>query len=528
MATSASASASAQPGPFPAHITDALFHHAIDQSAIAVSITDAAANILYVNQAFCAITGYSAAEVVGRNQSLLSYRSTPKSVYQELWQALIAGRPWSGRLLNRRKDGRPYVAELTVTPLAPRHDAEGGAHYLGMHWDATEAHRLGRQLANHKQLIESVISVAPVAVALLDSGGRVVLDNPAYRRIAAELGVAEPAHEVMSALQQSLGETFHHAVTHRRTLSNHELCFQRAGGREARWYACSLAWFEERSTLPDAYYGDDCTDYQLLVMHDISASKRQEEALRLAAMRTMLSEGELNQSLRETLAGAVFQLQGPVNLIAAAATLHRRRSGQSGGFDALAQALADAQAAGEQAIATLQAAMPPAPEEPGGPVNLNEVLRDVLMLETEILLSAGITVDWRPAHVLPSVQGDPAALRNLFRQLVGNAVEAMNVRGWNARALFIGTAARDGVVEVEIVNTGPGIPEALRLKVFEPFFSTKPARGGARGVGLSLAQEIVSRHRGMLEIDPRHAGGCRLLVNFPAARAVAVDAEMQG
>lgn len=498
----------------PAPFADAVFHDAVEQSAIAISITDSSARILYVNPAFCAITGYSAEAVLGKKQSLLSYKSTPREVYQAMWAALNAGKAWSGRLLNRRSDGTPYVAELTVTPMRSSF-GESAARFLGMHRDATELHRVDQQLANHKQLIESVVAVAPVAVALLDSSGRVVLDNPAYQRVVADMKVAEPASAVLRALRESLGEAYEYAVQHRRPLLNHELRFERPGG-ESRWYACSLSWFEERSTHPDAFYIDERSDYQLLVMHEISASKRQQEALRLAAMRTMLSEGELNQSVREALSGAIFQLQGPVNLIAAAAALQRRRVGANG--DPLVAALTDAQRAGEEAIATLQAAMPPAPMLASGPVNLNEVLRDVLMLETEALLSAGVTVDWVPENVLPSVMGDPSDLRTLFRQLVVNAIEAMNVRGWSERSLAIATVARDGDVEVDITDTGPGIPEALRLKVFEPFFSTKKSHGGARGVGLSLAQEIVSRHCGVLEFDSRHKGGCHVRVSFPRAR----------
>lgn len=141
---------------------DTVFHDAVEQSAIAISITDANARILYVNPAFCAITGYTVAEVVGQQQSLLSYKSTPKAVYQAMWQAVKVGQPWTGRLLNRRRDGSPYVAELTVTPLRSSAGGNTPTHYLGMHWDATEQHRLAQQLTNHKQLIESVVSVAPI------------------------------------------------------------------------------------------------------------------------------------------------------------------------------------------------------------------------------------------------------------------------------------------------------------------------------------------------------------------------------
>ncbi|MBR0568427.1 nitrogen fixation negative regulator NifL [Azoarcus sp. L1K30] len=505
------------PDSMQAVFADAVFHDAVEQSAIAISITDGNAHILYVNPAFCAITGYAPGEVVGKRQSLLSYKSTPRSVYQKMWQALRAGQSWTGRLLNRRRDGSPYVAELTVTPLRSSVSREDEVRYLGMHWDATEEHRLAQQLGNHKQLIESVISVAPVAVALLDVDGKVVLDNPAYRRIVSDMRVAEPAHAVMDELRRSLGDDFGRALAHRRALLNHELCFD-LGVSDPRWYSCSVTWFEERHTSPDAFYGDGCSDYMLLVMHDISASKRQQEALRIAAMRAMLSEGEFNQSLREALSGAIFQLQGPVNLIAAAASLQRRRAGGAAGGDALSRALADAQRAGEQAIATLQSAMPAEPEAPSGLVSLNEVLRDVLMLETESFLSAGVTVDWHPAHVLPSVQGNPTALRNLFRQLVANAVEAMNVRGWKERSLSVSTELIGQDVCVVVSDSGPGIPEALRLKVFEPFFSTKQTRSAGRGVGLSLAQEIVSRHRGMLKIDPEHTNGCCIRVSFPSMR----------
>ena len=91
-----------------------LFRKAVEQAALAISITDARANILYANGAFQRITGYGQDEILGHNESILSYRVTPKLVYETLWAQIQRQRPWNGLLVNKRKDGNRYLAELTI------------------------------------------------------------------------------------------------------------------------------------------------------------------------------------------------------------------------------------------------------------------------------------------------------------------------------------------------------------------------------------------------------------------------------
>jgi nitrogen fixation negative regulator NifL len=162
-----------------------VFMAAVEQSSVAISITDAEAKILYVNAAFCEVTGYCLDEVLGRNESILSDKNTPSDIYKEMWASLVARRAWSGRLVNRRKDGTRYLADLTISPVTDVVD--GSLFFLGMHRDVTALHRLVRELRNQKLLVETVVNSAPMAFALLDTERRVVLDNLEYsgQRVAA-------------------------------------------------------------------------------------------------------------------------------------------------------------------------------------------------------------------------------------------------------------------------------------------------------------------------------------------------------
>jgi PAS domain S-box-containing protein len=90
---------------------------ALQASANAIAITDAEANFMWVNPAFSNLTGYNVEEVIGQSPRLLKSGLVDPAVYEDLWKTILAGRPWSGELINRRKDGSVYPEEQTITPV---------------------------------------------------------------------------------------------------------------------------------------------------------------------------------------------------------------------------------------------------------------------------------------------------------------------------------------------------------------------------------------------------------------------------
>ncbi|NOQ14079.1 MAG: transporter substrate-binding domain-containing protein [Methyloprofundus sp.] len=109
---------------------------AVTQSANIVIITNHKGIIEYVNPKFSEITGYSSEEVIGNTPGLLKSGLTDKSVYTDLWNALLAGEKWQGEFLNRKKNGELYWAWDSVAPI---HDERGEiTHFVAVETDYTE------------------------------------------------------------------------------------------------------------------------------------------------------------------------------------------------------------------------------------------------------------------------------------------------------------------------------------------------------------------------------------------------------
>jgi two-component system NtrC family sensor kinase len=123
---------------------------------------------------------------------------------------------------------------------------------------------------------------------------------------------------------------------------------------------------------------------------------------------------------------------------------------------------------------------------------------------------AGTRIVRELAPDLPEIQADPAQLKQVFVNLVVNAVQAMPAGG----TLTVGTQVVDAMVSLVIKDTGSGINEETLPKIFLPFFTTKDVSEGT-GLGLAVVHGIVTSHGGSIEVQSQPGAGSRFEVRLP-------------
>jgi|GEM_PF-1928132 len=144
------------------HVAQAELHRlamAIEQSADAIVITDAAANIEYVNPAFSQITGYTRDEVLGRNPRILKSGVQGPSFYAAMWDSLGSGSSFTSELTNRRKDGSLYREEAVISPVIDENGAI--ASYVAVKRDVTRERAIEAahdRMATQRALIARTLS----------------------------------------------------------------------------------------------------------------------------------------------------------------------------------------------------------------------------------------------------------------------------------------------------------------------------------------------------------------------------------
>lgn len=221
-------------------------------------------------------------------------------------------------------------------------------------------------------------------------------------------------------------------------------------------------------------------------------------------------------ALGQLVSSVAHELSNPLTSILCYAQLLRRRRHTSQGEEDLDRILQEAERATRIAKSLLQSARGSKPERAA--VDLNQVVRSVVTLRAMELAREEIKIRLDLDPNLPPVLGDAAQLQQVLLNLLMNSEQAIRQAQARGSVCLRTRRAPGNRLAVDVVDDGPGIPPESLPRIFDPFYTTKPA-GVGTGLGLSIAYGIAHDHGGSISVQSRPGCGAAFSLELPIALA---------
>jgi two-component system NtrC family sensor kinase len=249
----------------------------------------------------------------------------------------------------------------------------------------------------------------------------------------------------------------------------------------------------------------------LTISRDITEKKRAAEEL--IRQREMLHQREKLAALGSLLAGVAHELNNPLSVVVARAAILEERD-----EPATREAASKIRAAAERCARIVRTflAMARQQQPERVPVAISEVVSAALDITGYALKTSGVEVELDLDEHAPPVLADADQLHQVFMNLIINAQHALQDHALPRRlSLTSRFDATANVIRITVADNGPGIPESVRKRIFEPYFTTKPV-GMGTGVGLAVCLGIVEAHGGTLTVESSHGTGTVFTIMLPA------------
>jgi two-component system NtrC family sensor kinase len=258
----------------------------------------------------------------------------------------------------------------------------------------------------------------------------------------------------------------------------------------------------------------------LTIARDITEKKR--SAAELARQRESLYQREKLAALGSLLAGVAHELNNPLSVVVARAVLLEEQ-GDSPTQAAALKIRTAAERCARIVRTFLAMARQQRPER--GPVAINDVVSEALDITSYAIHTSSIDVTLDLSKDIPLILADADQLHQVLLNLIINAQQSLQDQP-APRRIDVTSCFDfiDDIVRITVADNGPGIPEPLRPRVFEPYFTTKPT-GIGTGVGLAVSLGIVEAHGGTLTVKCPIEGGAVFTIVLPVGAVEASGAD---
>ncbi len=437
------------------------------------------------NQAAERLFGFTAEEMIGRPIVTImpAERRREAALFQtEVRQGGILADFETERLT---KDGRIIPVSLTISPVhAPVGEIVGFSKIVR---DISEMQRLKQELERREALLRSILDTVPDGLVVIDHQGIVQSFNPAAERMFG-YAAAEIVGQNVGLLMPGQEASVHDGYI-QRYLSTGEHRIIGIG-------RIVVARRKDGSTFPmELQIGEVKIPGALLFTGFVrDLTERQDQDRRLAELQSELIHVSRLSELGQMVSALAHEVNQPLTAISNYISGIRRLL-PADSPPALRPAIEKIGEQNDRARQIVQGLR--------GLVKKDTRARQVENLETMIqetsalaLVGTGrfVTLDLRISRDARFATVEKVQIQQVLLNLMRNAVEAM--RDSSNRKLTVATARRGDRIEIQVSDTGPGIPDTVMERLFQPFVTTK---ADGLGVGLSICQTIVDAHGGRLE-----------------------------
>jgi len=500
------------------------FRRAMENSMLTgMRAMDTEGRITYVNPAFCAMTGFTEAELVGQ---LPPFPHWPPDRLDEnlrlLQQELMGRSPVGGiEVKVMRKDGVQFDARMYVSPLIDARGQQAG--WVTSMTNITEAKRIRDQLSASHERFTTVLEGLDAAVSVLSvQQGELLFANRSYR---IWFGAEADGHAVLASSgvapsYASSNDDTDDAVDALSGLPTESLTAVGTDPREV-FVPALQKWFDVRSRY---LQWTDGRLAQMLIATDITARRRIEEQAAQQADKAQVTSrlvtmGEMASSvaheLNQPLTAITNYCNGMVSRVLADSITKPDL------VAALQKTAHQAERAG-QIIHRIRAFVKRS-EPQRQRADASAIIDDAVELAGIEMRRRNVALTTYVAQRLPALLCDPILIEQVVLNLLKNAAEAIDLaqmpptrRHIELRVVPRHDAEEGGVIEFSVTDRGPGVRDDVLARLYEAFFTTK-AEG--LGIGLSLCRSIVESHRGRMRAQNLYNGeavvGCRFSFTLP-------------
>jgi PAS domain S-box-containing protein len=480
--------------------------------------------ISYVNPAFCQMTGWAEAELVGRTAPFPYWPEEDRESLAARLEDELAGRTTPGgfQVRVKRKDGHVFDARMYVSPLIDPNGAQTG--WMTSMTDITEPNRVRQQLSESYERFTTVLEGLDASVSVAPLGSQELLfANKLYRQwfgshteghlnLVAQAGRPDtPRGEADDDVDTLVGLPVAELTV---AQSENAEIFIPALNKWLEVRSRYLSWTDGR--LAQMVIATDITPRRNAEEQSASQAERAQSASRLITMGEMASSvaHELNQPLtaiNNYCNGMVSRIKG-------------QQISEQDLLAALEKTAKQAQRAG-QIIQRIRSFVKRS-EPNRTPSEVSTMVAEAVELAEIELRRRNVRLTHYVAARLPLLLVDPILIEQVLVNLMKNAAESVDLaqrptahRSVELRALPKHLEGQGNVVEFTVTDTGKGLAPEVLERLYEAFFSTKVE---GMGIGLNLCRSIVESHQGRMQAENLYNGaeinGCKFSFWLPVAQ----------